>query len=317
MAGLEHCGGEAEEADMTGSNNMAPSPKKVIVLADDDPMTLEAMADVLNAEGYTVHTAQDGLEALALIRAVKPDYIILDVVLPKLDGGKICAAVRQDSRLRQTPIIAFSGLSPQEYHFFPQFSADAYVAKGRLPVAAQHLLTALSQFDICAEGVTRERMKGQLLGYENFRSRQLVHDLLQEQRHLRAILRMCPPGALELDLVGHIVWANPGACEVLGKTEIGLAGEPLVSLVPPHDQRVIQDLLATLAHAKESAQVTTTLTLNDRSVSVRLAPIVEDQTCTGVFVQVDHTEGQRFRFESECDGAESRRVVACRPRLDR
>ncbi len=299
---------------MTGSSDTAPSRKRIVVLADDDPMTLEAMADVLNAEGYTVHTAQDGLEALALIRAVKPDYIILDVVLPKLDGGKVCAAVRQDSRLRQTPIIAFSGLGPQEYQFFPQFSPDAYVAKGRLPVAAQHLLTALSQFDVCAEGETRKRMKGQLLGYENFRSRQLVHDLLQEQRHLRAILRVCPPGALELDLVGRIVWANPGACEILGKTEIGMAGEPLVRLVPPHDQRVVLDLVATLAHSKESTQVTTTLMLNDRSVVVRLAPILEDQSCTGVFVQVNHTTEQRIRFESECDGAESRSAVGGRPR---
>jgi len=299
---------------MTGASRTAPSPKKSIVLADDDPMTLEAMAEVLNAEGYAVHTAQDGLEALALIRAVKPDYIILDVVLPKLDGGKICAAVRQDARLRQTPIIAFSGLSPQEYHFFPQFSADAYVAKGRLPIAAQHLLTALSHFEESVDGGTRERMKGQLLGYENFRSRQLVHDLLQEQRHLRAILRVCPPGALELDRAGRVIWANPGACEILGKTEIGLAGEPFVTLVPSHDQRVVQDLLITLGQSEEPAQVVTTLSLNDRSVAVWLAPILEDHACTGLFVQMDRAEGKRFRLEAGCERAESGRAVACRPR---
>jgi PAS domain S-box-containing protein len=286
---------------MTGASGTASSPQKSIVLADDDPMTLEAVTEVLNAEGYAVHAAQDGLEALALIRAVKPDYIILDVVLPKLDGGRVCAAVRQDARLRQTPIIAFSGLSPQEYRFFPQFSADAYVAKGRLPIAVQNLLTALSRFGECG----RERMKGELLGYENFRSRQLVHDLLQEQRHLRAILRVFAPGALELDRAGRIVWANPGACEILGEKEVGLAGEAFAALVPGCDQREVQSLLAGLVQSEEPAQFVATLNLNGRQVTNRLATIMEDHVCTGLFVLVeDAVEGRGVRLESGYGKAE-------------
>jgi PAS domain S-box-containing protein len=251
-------------------------------------MTLEAMTEVLNAEGYAVHAAQDGLEALALIRAVRPDYIILDVVLPKLDGSKVCAAVRQDARLRLTPIIVFSALSPEEYRFFPQLSADVYVAKGRLSIAVQNLLTALSGFDGCGQ----ERMKGELLGYENFRSRQIVHDLLQEQRHLRGILRVFAPGALELDRAGRIVWVNPGACEVLGKKELELAGESYATLVSGTDRRAVQDLLAALVQSEEPAQLNATLNLNGRQVTNRLATIMEDRVCTGLFVLVeDRVEG--------------------------
>jgi PAS domain S-box-containing protein len=265
-----------------GGSGPAASSHKHIVLAESDPTTLEALAEVLSAEGYAVHPARDGLEALALIRTLTPDYIILGIVLPKLDGGEVCAAVRQDARLRHTPIIAFSSLSPQEYTFFPQVSADAYVAKGRLPTAAHNLLTALRHF----EKSEPEKIRGQLLGFEHFRPQQLVHDLLQERRHLRAILRVFAPGALELDCAGRIVWANPAACEILGKKEMELVGEPFAALGPPPDQQATQALLTTLVHPEGPPQRLITLTLNGRPVTTRLARIVEDHTCTGLFLLV-------------------------------
>lgn len=276
---------------MPGASGPAASPHKRIVLAESDPMTLEALAEVLGAEGYAVHPARDGLEALALIRTLTPDYIILGVVLPKLDGGEVCAAVRQDARLRHTPIIAFSGLSPQEYTFFPQVSADAYVAKGPLLIAAQNLLTALGHFEKSGP----EKVGGQVLGYEHCQSQQLVHDLLQERRHLRAILRVFAPGALEVDCAGRIVWANPAACEILGKKEVELVGEPFAALGPPPDQRATQALLATLVHPEGPSQRVITLTLNGRPVTTRLARIMEDHTCTGLFLLVAQAGGPEGR----------------------
>jgi DNA-binding response OmpR family regulator len=254
--------------------------RDTVVLVDDDAMILEAMTEVLSGAGYAVHTARDGLEGLALIRAVKPDYIILDVVLPKLDGGRLCAALRQDLRFHRTPIISFSGLSPQDQTFFDGVKADAYVAKGRLPVTAQNLLTAL-------RGLSESRpeeMKGQVLGYEDFRSRRIVSELLRERRHLVAILRALAPGALEVDRDGTIAWVNAGAAAVLEMTEAELVGEAFVALVPPADQPGVRRLLSDVVQSEESAQVVTALNFDGRLVSVRLVPIVEDEICAGVLV---------------------------------
>ncbi len=271
-------------ATMQEANGSTASPHKRIVLAESDPMMLAALAEVLSAKGYVVHPARDGLEALALIRTVTPDYIILGIVLPKFDGGEVCVAVRQDARLRHTPIIAFSDLSPQEYIFFPQVSADAYVAKCRLPIAVENLLTALRHFEKSKPG----KASGQLLGFEHFRPRQLVHDLLQERRHLRAILRVFAPEALELDCAGRIVWANPGACEILGKKEVELVGELFAALGPPPDQQATQTLLVGFVHPEEPPQRVITLTLDGRPVTTRLTRIMEDHTCTGLLLLVAH-----------------------------
>jgi PAS domain S-box-containing protein len=277
---------------MTIGKDDTPKPQKTIVLVDDDPLIVEALTDLLSAEGYTVHTARDGLDALSVIWEVEPDYIILDAVLPKLDGGQICAAVRQDARLRKTPIIAFSALSPQDYQFFPQLSADAYVAKGRLAVSAHHILTVINQF----EGSGTEQAKAQLLGYEQYQSRRLVNELLRERRYLMAILRVVAPGALVLDRDGRIVMANPGSCEILGKLETELVGELLAALAPPDHRHEVQSLLTTLGQSEEERHLVTAFHLGAEVMAVRLATIVEDRACTGLLLLLDRTGGQGVRI---------------------
>jgi len=278
---------------MTLPDGTASRDRQIVVLVDDDAMILVAMTDVLSGAGYEVHTARDGLEGLALIRAVKPDYIILDVVLPKLDGGRLCAALRQDPRFQRTPIISFSGLSPQDQTSFPGVTADAYVAKGRLPVTAQNLLTAIRGL----AGSRPEEVKGQVLGYEDFRSRRIVTELLRERRHMVAILRALAPGALEVERSGIIAWVNAGACAILGMTEAELVGEGFVALVPPADQPRLRRLLGGLVQSKEAAQVVTALNLDGTLVSMRLVPIVEDDECSGVLVILQGEVG-----ESEAEG---------------
>ena len=178
---------EAPKADATRSI-------KTIVFVDDDRFFLEAITEILTSKGYAVHTARDGLEGLALIRQVKPDCILLDVVLPKLDGGEVCAAVRMDDSLRDTPIIVFSSLSRKDYTLFPNLSADAYVAKDSLETAGPNIQAAIRHI----EERGSERGEGLLLGFENMKSRRLVNELLMERRHLRAIFEVLAPGALEL-----------------------------------------------------------------------------------------------------------------------
>jgi PAS domain S-box-containing protein len=266
----------------------AKSPRKTIVLVDDDPLIREAMTELLTAKGYAVHAAKDGLEGLEIIRKIKPDYIVLDVVLPKLDGGRVCAAVRQDALLRRIPIIVFSSLSPQDYRFFPRLSADAYVAKGPFTSAGPNLLTAISHFE---EGGL-DGVEGLRLGYENYRPRRLVEELLRERAHLTAILRVLAPGVLELDRDGRIVMANPGACEFLGKKEAELVGELFSSLVPPPQLNMVQGLLTSLLESEEPMQHTTTFHFGDTAVSVRLAPILEATACNGLLVMVEGEESR-------------------------
>ena len=83
---------------------MAP---KSILLADDDRFFLEAVGGYLQEQGYKVRRARDGLEALKAVREEAPDFIILDLIMPKVDGGRVCRYVREDPQLQHTPIVVF------------------------------------------------------------------------------------------------------------------------------------------------------------------------------------------------------------------
>ncbi len=253
---------------------------QTIVFADDDRFFLEAISETLTSNGYAVHAAQDGLEAIQLIQQIKPDCIILDVVLPKLDGGQVCGMVRLDASLSPIPIIVISSLSPADYSFFPDLSADAFVAKGPLPTTCQNILTAIRSFED-GDAATGER---RLLGYDNLKSRRLVNELLLERRFLRAIFEVLAPGALVLNPDGRIIMANPGACAILQTQGRQLIGKLFASLFPNADQKEVQGLLMDFGRSEEPIHCETTFRFRTKILRARLASIHEEKSCTGLVV---------------------------------
>jgi len=265
---------------MIMKKSTAASKQKTVVHVDNDPLILEAIREILVSKDYVVHNAQDGLEGLSLIRKVKPDFIILDLVMPKLDGGHVCAEVRKDAQLQHTPVIVFSSLAPKDYQHFPQLGADAYVAKGPLKSAAENVLKVIRQFEEGGLGT----FPGPAVGFEDFRAKRMDSELLDERAHLMAIVRAITPGVLELDTTGSIVMANPGAHEILGKSATPLVGRLFSALATPSERPVVQDLVAELLQSKEPIQHVVSVHIGDVRVSARLAPVLEDLRCTGLLV---------------------------------
>ena len=177
---------------MTRSDPDAKTAPGSIVFADNDELILQAIAEFLRGKGYEVHLARDGLEALQVIRNVRPNYVIMDIVMPKLDGSRVCWLLRQDPELRNTPVIAFSSLSAQDYRQFPELSADAYVAKGPLTVSFQHILQAIAHLDKKGRG----DLSDGIFGYDSLRPRRLVEEMLRERRHYTNVLRSLGEGVL-------------------------------------------------------------------------------------------------------------------------
>ncbi len=259
------------------STKTSPIP---IVVADNDILILEVMGELLRAKGFEVHLAHDGLEALQVIRNVKPKFVILDVVMPKLDGSRVCWMIRQDPDLRDTPIIAFSSLSAQDFRHFTDLSADAYVAKDAAPVALENILQAIAHLQ--AKG--RTDMTGGIFGFDKVQPREIVAEMLIERRHYASVLRSLGPGVVELDTNGHIVLANAGACEILGKNESQLVGEPIASMCLPRDGEVLTELLSELTKAVQPEQCGAVLRFGGLEVPMRLCSIVEDGKSTGVLL---------------------------------
>ena len=84
---------------------MAAAPIKKILIADDEPDILEIVGYNLQKEGYEVHTAKNGDEAVDLAKKIKPDLLILDIMMPKKTGIEVCEILRAQTEFKETLII--------------------------------------------------------------------------------------------------------------------------------------------------------------------------------------------------------------------
>jgi len=104
--------------------------RNCVVLVDDEPSIRETVAFILDAEGVEVATAPDGVEGLAKIRTLRPKVVLLDVMMPRMNGYEVCRAIRQDSNLLGTYIIVLTakGQKSDEAEAL-SVGADLYLSK--------------------------------------------------------------------------------------------------------------------------------------------------------------------------------------------
>jgi len=116
--------------------------KKNILLIEDESDMVYALTIQLEAAGYKVLAARDGQKGLDMARKENPDLIILDLMLPKVDGFKICRMLKFDKRYMKIPIVIFtSKAQDQDMKLGREVGADAYITK---PFDAQVLLDKIS-----------------------------------------------------------------------------------------------------------------------------------------------------------------------------
>jgi len=103
---------------------------KRILLIEDEPDILKTTAIFLQAEGFEVLTAVDGMEGLEKARTQGPDLIIMDIMLPKLDGYKLCRMLKFDEKYKNIPIVFFTARAQaQDEELGREVCADAYIKK--------------------------------------------------------------------------------------------------------------------------------------------------------------------------------------------
>ena len=116
-----------------------------ILIVDDDPDILEALSMILASQEYQVVTAQDGVEGLANLKAEKPDLMILDLLMPKMDGFAVCKELQDPrwSKYRAIPILILTSVREEasrrryELETGLELDVDDYVEK---PVSPDILL---------------------------------------------------------------------------------------------------------------------------------------------------------------------------------
>jgi len=186
--------------------------KQKILLVDDEPDILEMIGFNLEREGFEVFTAPNGRKALDLARAHTPDLILLDVMMPEMDGMETCRELRDDARLKNT-IIAFLTARNEDYSQIAGFDAgaDDYISKPIKPRVLVSRVKALLRRGI---PTVVEQPRRDLAGIVIDKERYVVYkdgvelSLPKKEFELLALLASQPGRVFTRENILSSVWGN-------------------------------------------------------------------------------------------------------------
>jgi two-component system alkaline phosphatase synthesis response regulator PhoP len=184
-----------------------------ILLVDDEPDILEFLTYNLKKEGYRVFSAPDGEEAIRKVQQLNPSLILLDVMMPKMDGIETCQVIRKDLNIIQ-PIIAFLTSRSEDYSQIAGFEAgaDDYITK---PIRPRLLLSKveslLRRLDL--KGALNGRVEGHhklKIDRERFVIELDGNKILlpKKEFELLELLSSRPGKVFSRDQILTIVWGN-------------------------------------------------------------------------------------------------------------
>jgi len=180
--------------------DVADRPPRVLIVDDEDDI-LSLLSYNFQRAGFEVELARDGLEALEKAARTQPDVIILDIMMPGMDGLEVCRRLRRDAKLRTIPIVMLTARTEEEdYVRGLDVGADLYIGK---PVSVPVLL---SQTRALLRGLRRHETPPELLRIHDLeidRDRYLVYRLTPEGRQTLRLPRK------EFELL-YFLAAHPG-----------------------------------------------------------------------------------------------------------
>ncbi|MBI4379670.1 MAG: response regulator [candidate division NC10 bacterium] len=107
-----------------------PAKRPRLLIVDDHAQNVELLTALMEAEGYEVISAADGLEALAHVAAIPPDLILLDIMMPKLDGYAVCRQLKANPETRLVPVVLLTALDAEDARILGiEVGADDFLAK--------------------------------------------------------------------------------------------------------------------------------------------------------------------------------------------
>ncbi|MEX0834664.1 MAG: response regulator, partial [Nitriliruptor sp.] len=135
------------------------SPRLDVLIVDDEPALIELVAANLSAAGHRTRTASDGVAALELIAEERPDVVVLDVMMPRLDGWGVLEALAEDPSAGELPVVMLTALSAEQDVIRAHLTgAVQYLTK---PFDAPTLLRAVTHAAEPPDDQERERRRTQ------------------------------------------------------------------------------------------------------------------------------------------------------------
>jgi class 3 adenylate cyclase len=175
------------------------NPAKILVV-DDTPANVKLLSDLLTYKGYEVVTAASGAEALEKVEAWQPDLVLLDILMPGMNGYEVCRTIRKDPATEILPVVMVTSLDPAEERINGlEAGADDFLAK---PVDEQELLVRVRSLLRIKELYDTVQIQSAQIAEWNKALEQRVQDQVEQLERLGRLKRFFSPQLAELIIAG-------------------------------------------------------------------------------------------------------------------
>jgi len=273
-----------------------------ILAVDNHPVMLRFIEKLLTKEGHEVRTASDGLAALQILKSYVPDVMFVDLIMPKIDGKKLCLVVRQKEELKDVHIVVLSAVAVEEAADYKEFGADACIAKGPFDMLGPDILEVL---DILENGEFRQA--GGIRGKDYVFQWAITKELIYSRRHFEVILNNMSEGLLEVTQEGYIFFANPASSKIMDIPEGRLLGANFFELFEEPERSRIQAKFSGVLQTMTPYFSEKALETNQRKILFNVLPVVEEEGNEALVILEDITD--KMKIEAQLKHAKKMEAI--------
>ncbi len=277
--------GELGGVSLPPLSRCGADPVRSVLVVDNSRFYTHLIAEHLRERGFDVRDAYTGVEALRAVAISLPDLVILDLVMPQIDGIRVCRYLQEHEHLRSIPVIVVSGLLPEEIDNLRHLGARAFVAKMQMDKLLQSIDQAINW-------VERGEPETLLCGFDSMRRREVVRELVERLRANDSFLESLSEGVAIANAGGVLVYSNETFARLIGQSHWELLSREAAELFPELLKR------GKAPAAEPPSKQGLEIQRGSKTLELRCATIRQKQQCAGtILVLEDITE----RLQAERD----------------
>ncbi len=243
-----------------------------ILAVDNDPFILEFLKDILSNEGHEVLTAKDGLYAVDVLEQHTPDIIIVDLIMPNIDGKRLCKIIRGMRKLEKVYLIVLSA-TLEEPADLKALGVDQCIPKGAFEEMKRNVLCVVNHRRPATPAISSDQ---KTLKRECVSSKSITSELFSLKKHFEIIFERMTEGILEISEDGRVVYANPAAIVIIDLPEEKLLASPVLEIFPTNYQRPVSELIAAIGENAKNSTEDILVYMNSYHLMIKALPINEN-----------------------------------------
>ena len=265
-------------------------PLKNVLVVDNDAIIRKYLSNFFTKAGLKVETANDGVTALDLLETYTPDLMLIDLVMPNIDGQTLCRVIRRRPKFKNTPIVILSAIAAEEATDMVKLGANICIAKVGFADMGVMIKRILDNPHLLSD----QKFKNKVLGVDDLAPRNITSELLTINQRYQVVLDGISNAIISINQNNRIIYANPAALRYFSITMEMMLGKPLPHIFQGGMGERVLSLIEELGKPGADSRKSIKISVNNRILDLCIAT-TDGSKDFQVIIMEDITERENTR----------------------